>query len=261
MRTSCTLCGTQFDVPEKTLGKQAKCKSCGKMFVIAPVLKAEEVPMREVKARQDRRATDLKPVSRREQSEPDDPLDALADAATESGSQMQPVQSHSRSSSGRGSQGSRGRIEDDDDRGGRRRFARGAKLAMTLGITATAMSVGGGVCAIIGMVNAKDQSLLITLSMIAVGLLVIAAVLGMMAVTNGTSAGRQIRQARHPLGGRSEASTGMLMGWISLALVLIFTVVGAIWLSNNPDALTIKEEINAAPKTGPKAPVTAPATP
>lgn len=255
MRTSCTYCGTQFDVPDKTLGKQARCKSCGKMFVIAPVSKVEDVPMREVKARHDRRASDAKRGAASQSIASDDPLDALADAATESGSHMQPAPSYSRSSpSGRGSQGSRGRMDDDDDRGGRRRMARGAKLAMSLGITSTVLSVGGGVCAIIGMANAKDQNLLVTLGLIAIGLLVVAAALGMMAVTNGTSAGRQIRHARHPLGGRSEASTGMLMGWISLALVLIFAVVGAIWLSNNPDALSFKEEITPQTKTAPKAP-------
>lgn len=236
MRTSCTHCGKHFKVPDKTLGKQARCKACGEMFVIAPAPGEELVELEEAVA-----------PSRPQPEVSDDPLDALADAAVESGSHMQPV--HGRATHGSSSSTTRHR-DDDDDHGPRHRMARGAKAAMTLGIISTALAVGGGVCAVIAMVKGDDETLLITLGLIGVGLLVVGAVLAMMAVSSGTTAGRQIRHARHPLGGRSEASTGTLMGWVSLGLVLIAIVSGAIWMSQRGGIVfqnTVDAEGNPTP--------------
>lgn len=253
MRTSCTHCGTQFKVPDKTLGKQAKCKSCGKMFVITPAAKPETVPMQEVQPKRDRRAGDRKPPPPAPEApapESDDPLDALADAAIESGAYLAPVHH------GWSNHRSGGARDEYNDRYGPRRMAKGAKAAMALGITAGALALIGAALGAVAMVQADNQQLLVTLGSIGIGVVALAAVLGMLAVVNGTTAGKQIRHARHPIGGRSEASTGTLMGWIALGLVFLAIVVGVIWLSQNRDKVIFKEEINAEGQVAPKAPTT-----
>ena len=84
---------------------------------------------------------------------------------------------------------------------------------------------------IIAMVNTKNQSLMITLGIITIGLLAIGAVCGMIAVVNGTSAVSKIRKARHPLGGRSEANTGSLTGAIALGLIFACAITIGIFLA------------------------------
>lgn len=259
MRTSCTHCGTHFKVPDKTLGKQARCKSCGKMFVITPVAGEADVDLEEVgqpaarpavpppagrdrRARPDRRSPQPAP-----REEPDDPLDALADAAAESGSHSQPVHH-----SPRAGHAPRSRQRDDDpddrDRGGRHRMAKGAKLSMTLGIAALVVGVLGSVCGVVAMFKKGEQSTFIALALTSGGLLLVTGLLGMLAVVNGSGASKHIRHARHPLAGRSEASTGVITGWIAMGIVLAGIVTGGIWLSNNRDAVKFEKHKIAAPE-------------
>lgn len=261
MLTSCTHCGTNFNVPDKALGKQAQCKSCGEMFMLTPVPGSEPDKAGDGKSSK-RRASDRKdsPIAKQSPTPPpkrqpspkraatpapapapqaagSDPLDALADAAFESGAGHAPVHGH---------RASRSRHHDeDDDRRGPHRVARGAALAMGTGATSLACSVIGLACGIVAVVKKDDQSLLIALGLVGVGLLVLSAVLAMMAVVNGSSAMRQIRHARHPLGGRGQASNGTLLGWIGMGLVVVSFVGGAIWLSQNRDAVTFQQQYKA----------------
>ena len=73
LKTTCPHCGKYFEVSDKTLGKQARCKSCTKAFVIQADA-VEEIPMKEVRthAEADQGVEDR------------DPLAALANAATDS---------------------------------------------------------------------------------------------------------------------------------------------------------------------------------
>ena len=255
MRTCCTHCGTHFNVPDKTLGKQAKCKTCGKMFVITPAPQPEKVPMQEVEPEPEPRpqAPVPQPPAQTPAPPSEDPLDALADAAIESGAYLAPVRHGS--SNHRPASGGHGQ-DDYNDRYGPRRMAKGAKAAMGMGITAGALALIGVALGVIAIVQADDQQLLVTLGGIGMGVVALAAVLAMLAVVNGTTASKQIRQARHPIGGRSEASTGTLMGWIALGLVFVAIVVGVIWLSQNREKVIFQEEVNAEGQAAPKAPDT-----
>lgn len=221
MISSCTHCGAQYQLPDKMLGKQARCKSCKRLFVIVP--SEDEVDLPEPTGS----TTQIDAVDEQ------DGLDALASAA--SGADFAPTP--------RSSSRSRQRDEDDDEPRGRHRMAKGAKAAMAMGITACVITAAGLVLMIIAMVNGKDQSLLVTLGIISIGLLAIGAVCAMIAIANGTSATSKIRKARHPLGGRSEASTGSLTGAIALGVVFICVITIGIYLARNPDATTFKKEV------------------
>ncbi|MGB0766144.1 MAG: MJ0042-type zinc finger domain-containing protein [Phycisphaeraceae bacterium] len=202
MITTCTHCGAQYKLPDKMLGKQARCKACNKLFVLVPT--EDEVELPEPTGS----TTRMNPV-KSEQVFQDDPAEAIDPSSR-----------------------SRSRREDDDDEPrGRRRMAKGAKTAMGLGITACVFAAAGLTLMIIGMANADSQSLIITLGIISLGSLAVAAVLGMIAVANGTSAKSKILRARHPLAGKSEACTGSLTGGIALAVVLICVVTIIVFLA------------------------------
>lgn len=197
------------------LGKQARCKSCKRLFVIVPTEDEVELPEPTGST-----ASTMTPVQ-----DDEDGLDALASAA--SGFDLEPAP---RSSSSRS--GSRQRDDrDDDEPRGRHRMAKGAKASMAMGITSCCITAAGVVLMIIAMVNGKDTTKLVTLGLIAIGLLSIGAVFSMIAIVNGTSATGKIRKARHPLGGRSEASTGSLTGAIALGVVFICAITIGIYLA------------------------------
>lgn len=233
MRTSCSHCGTHFKVPDKTLGKQARCKSCGKMFVITPAGEEVELPTQEEVRPPTRRSSP--PPSRavnkqQAHDDDDDPLGALADAAVESGSHMHPVHGHSHGPPPPPRHPNRDAGYDDDDHGKPRRKAKGAGLAMGLGITAGVLGLTGMVLLIITMVIGSTN-VIVSLGVASLLLMVITAMLGMLAVVNGSGASRAIRRARHPLAGKGNATTGTITGWLSLGLVVVALVIGGIWLS------------------------------
>jgi len=239
--SSCTHCGAQYQLPDKMLGKQARCKSCKRLFVIVPT--EDEVDLPEPTGST---ASSMAPV----RDEEEDGLDALASAA--SGSDFDPAprssgSSRSRSSSRSGSH-PRDEADDQDDRRPRK-MAKGAKAAMGMGITSCAVTAIGLVLMIVAMVNGEDTNTLVTLGLISIGLLAIGAVFSMLAVVNGTSAKSKIRKARHPLGGKSEASTGSITGSIALAVVFICAITIGIYLARRGGIKfekTVIEEARAA---------------
>lgn len=230
MISSCPHCGAQYQLPDKMLGKQARCKTCKRLFVIVP--SEEEVDLPEPTGS----TAQMEAVQ-----EEEDELEALASAA--SGMDFDPAPRASSRSHTREPSRSRYRDDYDDEPRGRHRIARGAKAAMGMGITSCVITVAGVVLMIIAMVSGNNQSLLLTLGFISIGLLVIGAICSMIAIANGTAATKQIRKARHPLGGRSEASTGSLTGTIALGLVFVAVITIGIYLARNPDATTIKKEV------------------
>jgi hypothetical protein len=207
--SNCTHCGAQYKLPDKMLGKQARCKACKRLFVIVPGEDEIELPQPTGST------TQMRPVEDEE-----DGLDALASAA--SGGDFAPA---SRSTS-------RSRYaEEEDDEPRRRRMAKGAQASMNLGIMACVLTAAGVVLMIIAMVNGKDQDLLITLGIIALGLFGFGAICSMIAVVNGTSAKSKIRRARHPLDGRSQASTGTITGGIALGVVFVCAIIMGVFLA------------------------------
>lgn len=208
MISSCTHCGAQYQLPDKMLGKQARCKACKRLFVIVP--SEDEVDLPEPTGS----TTQMDPVDEQ------DGLDALASAA--SGSDFAPSSASSSRSRHRDD------YEDDEPRG-RHRYAKGAKASMAMGITSCAITAAGLILMIIAMTR-TDVKLEITLGIITLGLLAIGAVTAMIAITNGTSAAKTIRKARHPLSGRSEASTGSITGMIALGVVFGCAITIGIYL-------------------------------
>lgn len=235
MLTQCTHCGANYELPDKMLGKKARCKSCQKLFVLTPI--EEEVELGDpVPPSRGGSTAQLNPVSHDTIS--GDPLGALADAAGSSSAHLKPTHRNAITSSASVSH------SEDEELRGKKRMAKGASAAMGLGITAVCLAVGGGICAIIAMVNGKEDGLLITMGVIALGLLAISAIIGMIAVVNGTSAAGKIRKARHPLSGKSQASTGSITGAIALGLVLITFIAGGIWLGKR-GGITFEKEVSA----------------
>lgn len=220
MISNCTHCGAQYQLPDKMLGKQARCKTCKRLFVIVPTESEVELP-----------EPTGSTVAMEAVGQEEDGIDALASAA--SGSDFAPTRSTHRP-------------RDDDDGHGRRRIAKGAQAAMGMGITSCAFAAAGLVLMIIAMVNGSDQGLLVILGIITLGVLAIGAVCSMIAIVNGTSATKQIRKARHPLGGRSQASTGSLTGAIALGVVFICAIAIGIFLARRGGITFEKEVIEPA---------------
>lgn len=205
MISNCTHCGAQYKLPDKMLGKQARCKACKRLFVIVPNETEVELPEPTGSTAQ------MNPIN-----EEEDHLDALASAA--SGSDFAPSP-----------RASRQRYEEEEDDRRPRRMAKGAQSAMGLGITSCVIVAAGLVLMIIAMTR-QNVRLEITLGIITLGLLAIGAVCAMIAVVNGSSANSKIRKARHPLSGRSEASTGSLTGMIALGVVFACAITIGIYL-------------------------------
>ncbi len=223
MISICNHCGAKYQLPDKMLGKQARCKTCKRLFVIVPAETEVELPEPTGSTVQ------MAPVQEEENE-----LDALASAA--SGSDFAPAPR------------SRPHHEEayEDGRRAPRKMAKGAQVSMAMGITACAFAAAGLVLMIIGMVNGNNQALLVTLGVITLGLLAIGAVLSMLAIVNGTSAKSKIRRARHPLAGRSEASAGSLTGTIALGVVFACTITIGIFLAKRGGIKFEKEVIQPA---------------
>lgn len=233
LRTSCSHCGTQFKVPDKTLGKQARCKSCGKMFVIAPVGVEEQGPLEEVKPPSQHGSTAQMQAVAQEEAVSDDPLDALAGAAIESGSHMRPVHRSAHPHTSHQGQPAHPQGQPGPEQGfvPRHRKAKGATFSMSLGIAGVCLALLGCLFGLITMLVSGNENFLVTFGLITIGLEIIAGAMGMMALVNASSASRSIRRARHPLGGRGHATTGTITGWITVGLILITVLIGAIWIS------------------------------
>lgn len=236
MRSSCTHCAAVYELPDKMLGKKARCKACQKLFVLMPIEEEIElgdpVPPSRGGSTAQLSAVHYDPVS-------DDPLGALADAAGTSGAHMKPTHRNAITSSPAPSA-----HEEQAEPRGRKRMAKGASAAMGMGITAISLTVAGGVCAIIAMVNGDSTDMVVLMGSIALGLLGIGAILAMVAVFNAASATKNIRKARHPLSGKSQASTGTITGGIALVLVLVTLVTGGIWLGKR-GGITFEKEVSA----------------
>jgi len=245
--SSCTHCGAQYQLDDKMLGKKARCKACAKLFVLTPA--EPEVSLQDVEPpRRTGSTAQLRPVQQQE-AWSDDPLDALASAAIESGSDMAPTRSSSYAAP---APSPRSRPHDDDEDSDRRRpkrMAKGAVGSMITGIFSGVCALLGIILGVVAMVIAyENQDAFVVTGLIAIFLLGVAAILGMIAVANANSATRAIRRARHPLDGKSQASIATIVGGIALVATLIMFVSGGVWLGKNPDATSFTQVVNAEGK-------------
>ena len=228
MITNCTHCGAQYQLPDKMLGKQARCKACKRLFVIVPCEDEVELPEPTGST-----ASTMTPVH-----DEVDGLDALASAASGADFDMAPRSAPSRSRPA--PRQHEEHYEEDDRRP--RKYAKGARAALGMGITSCCVTLLGLIAMIIAMVTGKNTSLLVAFGLVSIGLLSIGAIFSMMAVVNGTSAMGKIKKARHPLGGRGEASTGSILGAIALCVVFICAITIGIYLART-GGIKFKKEI------------------
>lgn len=227
MITTCSNCHSKYEVPDKMLGRQARCKGCSKMFLIAPAEgtnkpKPEKDNETFTPPKRTGSTAQLRPVHPQETQTRDDPLDALANAASGDDPRQRLAP--------RADAGYRDRYE--EDRPIRSRRAKGAGSAMGMGIASVIFAVLASVCGLITMLSGDNKNLITIIGPITILLVVITTALAMMAVFNGTSASRKIRRARHPLGGQSQASTGTITGSIALLLSFALLLACTIWLIN-----------------------------
>lgn len=235
MITACNHCGKKYEVPDKMLGRGANCPACGKKFLIANAVRAAE-PDEAFLPPEPAGSTAIMqpPVSDEEAQRDEDPMAALADAA-QSGSDMRPIR-----------RGGGTRADTDEVRPARRRQARGAGLAMGMGITSLVLAVAAGALALVAMLS-KGQDTIVALGVIALVLAACAAIGSLIAVVNGNTASRAIRRARHPLSGRGQASAGTILGAVAIGIVAVTVTAGAVWLGKR-GGLVFEETITNSPQ-------------
>ncbi|MEM1356274.1 MAG: MJ0042-type zinc finger domain-containing protein [Planctomycetota bacterium] len=206
MKTVCSHCNKWFEVSDKALGKNARCRSCGKVFVIAPApLEHDDPPP--PRQRQDAPPA---PPPRREPVQSDDPLEALADAAEQSGyERMAEVSEHAREHGSSVSRRARGEV------GG---MAKGAVPSVIFGSIGVAIAL---VVLILAILVGADIIPLNAVSIILLfGGLCIASIVCLVGIVQGGTTRKRIRRAKGTLDGKGAATTGIALGWSALALAL-----------------------------------------
>lgn len=231
MKTVCTHCHKWFQVHDRALGKRAKCKSCGGVFVVRPE-GMDEIPMREV-APPPRMGstTQMQPAVEPAQG-PADPLAALADAADDS------QHDHTDYSQQRARE--RESFLTHREHGEKGRPAPGTFAALVLGIVAMVLvfvtALGLGVVALFGK---AVTGLMVGLS--APG--VVGGLVAVFAILQGNSARRRIRRSRGVLAGRGPATAGMLLGWGAVLVLCLVALVALIVLFRHGPIVNTTEQI------------------
>ena len=205
MNTACSHCGKHFQVSERALGKRAKCKGCGQVFVVRPEA-VDEVHLEEIDTPPPMGSTSGMRAVTPAPSQPasDDPLAALADAAdSTSHDHADEIQEHARA---------HGSYLTRREHGEHGEPAPGAVLSMVMGI--------------VGLVLMP---------------VLIGAVCSVLAVVYGNGARKRIRRSRGVLEGRGQATAGIIMGWAGLALLGIGAAIVLILLIRNGPSVQTKE--------------------
>ena len=205
LKTVCTHCNKWFQVNDRALGKRAKCKACGGVFVVRPET-MDEVAMKEVAPPPSMGSTTgMRPV--RKANTPtvkNDPLDALANAANNS--------QHDHADHNQRRARERESFHSLKEHGEMGKLAPGAQASMVLGI--------------VGVVLAPA---------------VIGAVFAIFAITFGNGARKRIRRSRGVLDGKGAATAGMIMGWCALLILGIIACIVLIMLIRHGPFVTQTE--------------------
>ena len=223
MNTVCTHCHKWFEVSDKALGKNARCRSCGKVFVIAPASVTDaDAALVDVNPPGGGSTAQLSAV-RGDEVADRDPLDALADAAEQSGyEKMAAVTDHARDLGSSASRRARGEV---------RGSATGAVASVVCGSIGLFLAVVLMVLVILTATKVMPLNAGIIAGLLS-GMLV-TAVLCLIAVAQGGGALRRIRRAKGTLQGSSQATAGVILGWVGVALVLAAGVTFVIVISKS----------------------------
>jgi len=211
LNTVCTHCHKWFEVSDKALGKNARCRSCGKVFVITPAPVADEDSAMVDVHQPGGSTARLSAVRGDEVADLEhDPLAALADAAEQSGyEKVSAVTEHAREHGSFVSRRARGEV---------RGTASGAVASVVCGSIGVFLAVVLLVLAILAATKVMPLNAGIIAGLFFGSL--VTAVVCLVAVVQGGGARRRIRRAKGTLQGVGQANAGIAMGWIGLAIVL-----------------------------------------
>lgn len=217
-------------VSDRALGKRAKCKACGEVFVVRPEA-IDDIPMQEVAPPKMGSTARIMPAKPREiEPQPPRELDPLAALASAADTSQHDHADHSqRAARERESYLSR------REHGEKGRPAPGAGLAMVLGIIALVFAAAATVTTIVlaAMGKAPMPAIVGLCSAAALG-----AGLALFAIINGNGARKRIRRSRGVLDGKGTATAGMMMGWGALLIFGILAAVGLVILINTGPVIT-----------------------
>lgn len=234
MKTACSHCHKWFQVPDRALGKRAKCKACGEVFVVRPE-GMDEVPMREVAPPPRMGSTArMRAVTETHvaEADPDDPLSALADAADSTLHDI--TDEHQRQARERESYLSH------REHGEKGKPAPGAVPSLILGIFAVVPAVGTAVALLILLILSVGSAVAIALASTPGG---VGGLLALFAIVQGNSARRRIRRSRGVLAGGKPAVIGMLLGWGALLVLGLVAAVALILLIRHGPIVSTTEKV------------------
>lgn len=227
MNTVCTHCHKWFEVSDKALGKNARCRACGKVFVISPAAvegnDAALVDVHPPGGSTAQFAAVRRDEIARASDEPIDPLDALADAAEQSGyERVAAVTEHAREHGSSTSRRARGEV-------------RGTASGAVASVVCSSIGVFLAVVLLVLAILAGVKVLPLNAGLIAglfIGFLV-SAVVCLVGVVQGGSARKRIRRAKGTLQGAGQATAGITLGWIGLAILLAAGITLVIIISKS----------------------------
>ncbi|XAL98088.1 hypothetical protein OT109_10820 [Phycisphaeraceae bacterium D3-23] len=233
MKTVCTHCNKWFQVHDRALGKRAKCKACGGVFVVRPEA-IDEIPMQEVAPPKMGSTTRMQPAKKRETVPPvdSDPLAALASAADNS--------QHDHADHSQRLARERESFLSLREHGEKGRPAPGTTLSLILGIVAIVFALGTSVNVIVLAVLGKAPLAAI---IGACGAAAVGGGFAIFAIIYGNGARKRIRRSRGVLDGKGTATTGMMMGWGALLIFGILACVGLILLIRTGPIITQTQTI------------------
>lgn len=232
LNTACSHCGKHFKVSDRALGKRAKCKSCGEVFVVRPEA-VDDVQLEDADAPPAMGSTTrLRPVVEDPIAPADDPLAALASAADSSiHEHADEVQEHARA------HGSYLTRREHGEHSGQ---APGTTASMVLGIVSAAMVlISTGTLGVLALMGKAVAAVIAGCSAPAL----VGGLVALFAIIQGNGARRRIRRSRGVLEGRGKASAGILMGWGALLLLAIAAVVALVILIKHGPVVSTQEKI------------------
>jgi len=232
LNTACSHCGKHFQVSDRALGKRAKCKSCGEVFVVRPEA-VDDVHLEDADAPPAMgSASGLRPIQHDKPAPADDPLAALASAADSSiHEHADEIQEHARA---------HGSYLTRREHGEHGRVAPGAAASMILGIVSAAVVLlSTATLGILALVGKAVAAVIAGCSAPAL----VGGLIALFAIIQGNSARKRIRRSRGVLEGRGKATTGILLGWAALLLLAIAAVVALVILIKHGPIVSTQEQI------------------
>jgi len=220
LKTVCTHCGKWFKVSDKALGKRARCRQCGKPFLVKAEA-VEDIHMEAVDAPPSMGSMSQLSAVMDDEFEDDDPLAALAGAASDVNVEHNTeAHQHAR----------------ERESFSTRREAGDILPTPTSAVTACVLSITGSVFGLWATVTAvaifaKKYFAIDFWLWSAIGGAVLCGLLCIIGIALATGALNRARRSRGAIGGKGVAHAGMLVGWAGIILCIAGGVFLMLWLN------------------------------